>query len=359
MGTTKILVIAEAGVNHNGSLDTAFKLIDAAKEAGADVVKFQTFRAETLASRQAPKATYQLATTDAKQTQFEMLKELELSEKMHVELIRHCRKTGIEFLSTAFDEESLGLLIDKFDVGYVKIPSGEITNGLLLLKAAASSKPVIISTGMCALADIESALGVLAFGLLTPAAMPSLAAFETAYFSNEGRALLSQRITLLHCTTAYPTPFEHVNLKVMDTLRQCFNVKVGLSDHTPGIAVAIAAAARGASVIEKHFTLDKNLPGPDHKASLEPAELTAMVTSIRQVELSLGEPHKVPTAADLKNRPIARKSLVAREAIKKGETFTVKNLGSKRPGTGLSPLYYWEWLGKVARCDFAKDEVIS
>lgn len=359
MTSNHTYIIAEAGVNHNGSLALAKQLIDVAAEAGADAVKFQTFRAERLVSKSAPKAEYQTKTTDVSESQFEMIKKLELDETAHRLLIEHCRKRGIQFLSTPFDLESIDLLTNIFDLPILKLPSGEITNAPLLLKAAQTGKPVILSTGMSTLGEIESALGVLAFGYIEDAGSPSLEAFQKAFCSERGQRTLKEKVTLLHCTTEYPAPFNEVNLKAMDTMRNAFGLPVGFSDHTSGISIAVGAVARGAAAIEKHFTLDRNLPGPDHKASLEPHELKSMIELIRQVEISLGSGLKLPAMSELKNIQIARKSLVAAKAIRKGEMLTAGNIGVKRPGTGISPLFYWELLGKEANRDYSQDEMLD
>lgn len=351
-----IYIIAEAGVNHNGSLHQALKLVDAASDAGANAVKFQTFKAEKLVSSSAPKADYQISVTGSKESQFEMLKKLELDEMAHCELLRHCKERRIQFLSTPFDQESLDMLVRVIRVPIVKISSGEITNGPLLLQCARSGKPVILSTGMSTLDEIRTALGVLAFGYTEYRNRPSLAAFRSAYRSAAGQSVLKSKVILLHCTTEYPAAFKDVNLKAMETMRKAFDLPVGLSDHTIGIAVSIAAAALGARVIEKHFTLDRNLPGPDHKASLVPQELHTLVTSIRAVEEALGSSKKEPVRSELKIREVARKSLVALEDIRKGEAFTVGNLGYKRPGTGRSPLEYWQVLGKKSGKRYRKDD---
>lgn len=350
-------IIAEAGVNHNGSLDMAIKLAEVAAEAGADAVKFQTFKADKLVSRLAPKADYQTRTTDADESQHEMIRKLELDDHAHEILIEHCKVCDIEFLSTPFDLESLELLAVRFDLTRIKIPSGDITNAPLLLKIAQTGKPVILSTGMSTLGEIEDALGVLAFGYVGKG-NPAIAAFREAYCSAEGQTTLHDKVTLLHCTTEYPAPFEDVNLKVMDTLKIAFSLPVGYSDHTEGIAVPIAAVARGAVIIEKHFTLDRSLPGPDHKASLEPAELKQMVTAIRVVEQALGTGRKCPTLSERKNIGVARKSLVAACTIRAGEPFTDENLTVKRPGSGLSPMKYWKLLGRKAAQNFSDDEEI-
>jgi len=354
-----IYIIAEAGVNHNGSLNMAIQLIDLAAEAGADAVKFQTFKADQVVSRTAPKAEYQTKVTNVDESQYEMLKKLELDEPAHQKIVEYCSKKGIQFLSTPFDLESLDMLTNKFNLPRLKLPSGDITNAPLLLKAARSGKPIILSTGMSTLGEIETALGVLAFGYTQVNEIPSLKAFQEAYRSEAGQTALREKVVLLHCTTEYPAPFEDVNLRSMDTLRAAFGLPVGYSDHTPGIAVAIASAARGAVIIEKHFTLNRNLPGPDHKASLEPGELKTMVQSIRQVEAALGSSLKFPSPSEIKNMPVARKSIVAAKEIKKGDLLTEENITVKRPGSGISPMNYWQLTGTVADRDYNKDEMVS
>jgi N-acetylneuraminate synthase len=353
-----VFIIAEAGVNHNGSLEMARQLIEVAVAAGADAVKFQTFTAEKVISRFAHKAEYQKQTTDPRETQLEMVRKLEMDPVAHEQLIACCRGKKIEFMSTPFDLDSVDLLA-RLGVSRLKIPSGEITNAPLLLRIAQTGLPAIMSTGMSTLGEVEAALGVLAFGYLEWKEKPSKTGFQRALGEPKGLRILRERITLLHCTTEYPAPFMDVNLRAMDTLAGAFGLPVGYSDHTPGIAIAIAAAARGAVVIEKHFTLDKSLPGPDHQVSLEPSELTAMVKGIRQVEVALGSPCKLPAASELKNREMARKSLVATRRIRKGECFSEDNLTSKRPGNGISPLHYWDWIGRVAEKDFQPDEIIQ
>lgn len=354
-----VIVIAEAGVNHNGSVDSALHLIDAAREAGANAVKFQSFKAERLASASAPKASYQVRTTGSAGNQFDMLRRLQLSESDQHRLAEHCKACDIEFLSSAFDIESLVFLVRDLGMNRIKVPSGEIVNAPLLLEAARLGKPVILSTGMSTLDDIEQALGVLAFGYGTSLQPPSVQAFAAAYRDTGSRAHLNQNVTLLHCTTEYPAPFDEVNLRAMETMRKTFGLPVGCSDHTTGVAVAVAAVALGAGVIEKHFTLDRTLPGPDHKASLEPSELKAMTQAIREVESALGAASKQPTDSELKNRPIVRCSLVAARDIEQGEKFSPDNLTIKRPGTGISPLHYWDWLGRPAQRRYAKDELLE
>ena len=331
----KTLIIAEAGVNHNGDLALARQLVDVAAKAGADLVKFQTFSADRLVTAHARKADYQTKTTNAGESQHSMIRRLELTREMHEVLIDHCKSRGIQFFSTGFDSESIDLLVE-LGLDRFKIPSGEITNLPYLRHVGHYGKPVILSTGMATLGEIEAALDVL----------------EHAGTSRDG-------ITVLHCNTEYPTPMADVNLRAMLTIRDAFCVAVGYSDHTSGIEVAIAAVAMGATVIEKHFTLDCTLPGPDHKASLEPDELKAMVTAIRNIEQALGDGIKRPSPSETKNKPIARKSLVAACAIRAGEVFTEINLAVKRPGTGLSPMRWDEVIGRKAPHDFAAYDLIE
>lgn len=333
--THRTLIIAEAGVNHNGDLGLARQLIDAAAEAGADLVKFQTFNASRQVTLTAKKADYQTQTTDGKESQHDMLRRLELTEAMHHELIAYCVTRNIGFFSTGFDIESIDLLRSLGQVHF-KIPSGEITNLPYLRHIGQLGKSVILSTGMATLSDIEAAIDVL-----------------------EQAGTPRAKITILHCTTEYPTPMAEVNLRAMQTIQAAFSVAVGYSDHTQGIEVAIAAVAMGATVIEKHFTIDRNLPGPDHQASLEPSELKAMVTAIRNIEVALGDGIKRLTPSEAKNRPIARKSLVANQAIKAGEVLGAQNMTTKRPGTGVSPMRWDEVLGRIATRDFAADELIE
>jgi N-acetylneuraminate synthase len=351
-------IIAEAGVNHNGDIEMAKLLTEIAAEAGADAVKFQTFKAEKVISKHAPKAEYQKKTTNEIESQLDMVKSLELDEDAHRILIEHCQSRNVEFLCTPFDLDSIDLLAHKLNLPRIKIPSGEITNGSYLLHVAKTGKPVILSTGMSTLGEVETALSVLAFGYLAKHDKPSLEKFRDAFCSEAGRETLEEKVTLLHCTTEYPAPFEEVNLRAMSTMRTAFGLSVGLSDHTPGIVVPIAAVALGAIVIEKHFTLDRNLPGPDHKASLEPDELKAMVTAIRNIKAAMGNGQKVPMSSELKNRDIARKSLVAAKQIYMGEKFSSSNLNMKRPGKGLSPMKYWELIGEISKKDYDTDELI-
>ncbi|MBL1241823.1 MAG: N-acetylneuraminate synthase [OCS116 cluster bacterium] len=329
-----VFIIAEAGVNHNGSLDLAKQLIDVAALAGVDAVKFQTFKAENLVSKNAQKAEYQKQTTDGEETQFEMIKKLELDVAAHDELIAYCATKNIMFLSTPFDLDSISLL-DKLGMNIFKIASGEITNLPYLRKIGGLNKQVILSTGMANMSEIKAALDVL---------------------TNAGTD--KQNITILHANTMYPTPMQDVNLKAMNTIGTEFDIAFGYSDHTLGIEVDIAAVAMGASVIEKHFTLDKNMAGPDHKASLEPDELIAMTAAIRNIELALGSAIKRPSPSEQPNMAIARKSLVANGNIKAGEVFTAQNLAIKRPGTGINPMLWDEYIGQVASQDYQADELI-
>ena len=331
----RVLIIAEAGVNHNGDLKLAKKLINAAAEAGADLVKFQTFNADRLSTSTAKKAFYQTQATDSRESQHEMLRRLELTEDMHKELIAHCAARNIGFFSTGFDIKSVDLLLS-FGQNHFKIPSGEITNLPYLRHIGQLGRPVNLSTGMATMDEIGSAIRIL-----------------------ENSGTPKTTITVLHCTTEYPTPMPEVNLRAMISIRDKFEVKVGFSDHTLGIEVAIAAVAMGATLIEKHFTLDRNLLGPDHKASLEPSELKSMVTAIRNIEVALGDGIKRPTPSEAKNIPIVRKSIVASKSIQLGEVFTTKNLTTKRPGTGISPMRFDEVLGKRARRNFAEDDLIE
>lgn len=333
---SKVLIIAEAGVNHNGSLDLAKKLVDEAANAGVDIIKFQTFKAEKLVSKSAKQAEYQQRNIGkTNDSQYSMLKKLELNASQHEELIAYCQKKKIRFFSTAFDMDSIEYL-HSLNLGLWKIPSGEITNYPYLKKIAQYGEPTILSTGMCELSDIEAAIHVLL---------------------NNG--LQKKHITVLHCNTEYPTPMKDVNLKAMLEIEKKFGVRVGYSDHTEGIEVPIAAVALGAMIIEKHFTLDKNMEGPDHKASLEPYELRAMVKAIRNIEEALGDGHKTVSNSEKKNIEIARKSIVAACPIRKGEILTDKNLSIKRPGNGISPMRWEEVIGTRAIRDYQEEEMIE
>lgn len=331
----RTLVIAEAGVNHNGDIDLAFKLVDAAARAGADMVKFQTFRAQNLVTRGARKAGYQERQTGTGESQLDMLRRLELDESSHRGLLAHCKASGIGFLSTGFDSQSVDLLLE-LGVDWLKIPSGEITNLPYLRHIGGAGRQVILSTGMADQDETGQALAAL-----------------------EAAGTPRSAITVLHCTTEYPAPMASVNLRAMLTLRDAFGVRVGYSDHTRGIEVAVAAVALGACVIEKHFTLDRGLPGPDHQASLEPDELAAMVSSIRNVEVALGDGVKRASEFELANRDVVRRSLVALRPIRSGESFSAENVAAKRPGTGLSPMRWDDIMGRKASRDFVVDEMIE
>lgn len=335
MNNKSTIIIAEAGVNHNGSIELAKKLIDVAVAAGSDFVKFQTFKAETLVTQTADKAEYQKEITKTGESQFVMIKKLELDRKTHEELIDYCKIKDIQFLSTAFDHDSIDLL-DELNIPLLKIPSGEITNLPYLRHIGKMGKPIIMSTGMSTLDEVHNALNIL-------------------IESGAGK----EQITILHCNTEYPTPMEDVNLKAMLTIKDELGVKIGYSDHTLGIEVPIAAVAMGATVIEKHFTLDMNMSGPDHAASLEPEELKAMVTAIRNIEKAMSDGIKKPSSSETKNISVARKSIVAKMPIKKGELFTEENLTVKRPGTGISPMEWDRLIGKRSNIAYTTDDFIE
>ena len=328
----RVFIIAEAGVNHNGSIDNAIKLIDEASRCGVDAIKFQTFKAEKLVCKNAQKAEYQINNSEIEENQFEMLKKLELDMDIHRILIEHCRQKNIMFLSTPFDLDSIDEL-ESLGMPIFKIPSGEITNYPYLKKVASLNKPIIISTGISTLGEIEEALDIL-------------------YENN------AEDITVLHCNTEYPTLMEDVNLRAMKTIESAFKVKVGYSDHTNGIEISIAAVALGASIIEKHFTLDKNMIGPDHKSSLNPVELEQMVKSIRNIELALGDGVKKPSKSELKNKNVVRKSIVADRSIKKGDIILESDITVKRPANGISPMRWNEVIGSIATKNYEKDEFI-
>lgn len=331
----KTVIIAEAGVNHNGDIQLAKNLIDVAAEAGVNYVKFQTFNSKELVSKNAQKATYQKENTnDTSESQLAMLKKLELSKEMHLELINHCNSKNINFLSTGFDSESIDFL-NELNIDLFKIPSGEITNLPYLRKIGSLGKPIIISTGMADINEIGDAINVLAKS-----------------------GANNSDITVLHCNTEYPTPMKDVNLLAMNTIKNTFDIAVGYSDHTLGIEIPIAAVALGATVIEKHFTLDRTMEGPDHKASLEPEELKAMVKGIRNIEKALGHGRKEPSESEKKNKEIARKSIVARTVINKGDVFNENNITVKRPGSGISPMLWDKIVGKVATKDYEEDDLI-
>jgi N-acetylneuraminate synthase len=356
----KTFIIAEAGVNHNGDPDLAIKLIDAASNAGADAVKFQIFNPENIATKDASKASYQKVLTDKKESQLNMLRNLVLPNQTYKDLAAYAKERNIEFLCTAFDMQSLDFLVNSVGVEKLKIPSGEITNGPFLLSHALTKKQLIVSTGMTTINEIKEALSVIAFGYIdeTKGCIPTNNDFNEAYASKSGQKILKEKVTLLHCTSEYPAPLNEVNLKAMNTISDTFGMNIGYSDHTEGINVSIAAVAMGAKVIEKHFTLDKTLSGPDHKASLEPDELTEMILSIRELEEIMGNGLKKPTSSEFKNRSVARKSLVANTRIRKGEKFTEKNLTAKRPGIGLSPMDYWLKIGEESSENYSPDDLI-
>ena len=353
-------IIAEAGVNHNGSRDRALALVEAAARAGADVVKFQSFRADRLVTGTAATARYQKAAIGSDQSQYDMLRALELSEADEAVIANACKRAGITFMSTPFDAESATHLVKTIGVATLKVGSGDLTNAPFLLHLARFDLPIVLSTGMSTLNDIEAALAVLAFGFINPGTgTPS--AYDLSGALNDPRAwpALREKIVLLHCTTEYPASPASVNLRAMATMREAFGLPVGFSDHTQGIHIPVAAVALGASVVEKHFTLDRNLPGPDHRASLEPSELAAMITAIRDIEQAMGDGRKVPAKEEMANAPIARRSLVTLKPVRRGEVFTADNLGVKRPGSGVPPTRYWDFLGKPSDRDYAADEMIA
>ncbi|GAA5132110.1 N-acetylneuraminate synthase [Thalassotalea piscium] len=359
------LIIAEAGVNHNGDEKLAYQLVDAAVAAGVDIVKFQTFKAKNLVTQHAQQAQYQQTNTNKEQSQYQLLKQLELTFESHKSVKNYCDQKGIEYLSTAFDSESLRFLVDEMQLKRLKIPSGELTNSPFILEHALTGCDLIVSTGMATLVEIRQALGVIAYGYLhSEKRIPtsqnlSAEDFSQAFASKEGQQLLLDKVVLLHCTTEYPAPFNEVNLNVLDTLDTTFKLTVGYSDHTQGIIIPIAAVAKGAQVIEKHFTLSRALEGPDHQASIEPDELIAMVEAIRVTEKALGSVIKKPSLSELKNRDIVRKSLVAIVPIAKGDVLSQENVGIMRPGNGISPTNYWRVLGKTSKKTFNSGDLIE
>ena len=328
----RALIIAEAGVNHNGSIEIAKKLVDTAKECGADIVKFQTAKLDSLASKHAQMAEYQKKNTGTEESQKDMLKKLLLDYESFIEIAEYCKEKKIEFLSTPFDIESIYFLAPM--VKFWKVPSGEVTNYPYLIEIAKTGKPVVLSTGMSTIDEVEAAYELL-------------------------RKNGSGEITLLHCTTEYPAPIEDVNLRAMNTLKEKFECNVGYSDHTSGIDIPIVAVAMGATIIEKHFTLDRNMEGPDHKASLEPNDLSKMVKAIRRIEIAMGDGKKEPSEAEKGNKAVARKSIVAKKDIRKGEIFSNENITTKRPGSGINPMRWEEILGTTAKRDFMEDELIE
>ncbi|NMM45588.1 N-acetylneuraminate synthase [Rhodospirillaceae bacterium KN72] len=357
--TETCFVIAEAGVNHNGSFERAAELVVQAAKAGADAVKFQTFKSESVVTANARKAEYQIANTHEEGNQIDMIRKLELSFDDFRRLAALSADHGIEFMSTAFDPDSLNFLVTDIGVKRLKIPSGEMTNGPYLLSCARHRLPMIVSTGMCNLQEVEAALDVIAYGLTCDDMPDGIAAVAGASKTTDGKAALQRLVTLLHCTTEYPAPVADVNLRAMDTMAAHFGLPAGYSDHTQGIVIPVAAVARGAVMIEKHFTLDRSLPGPDHAASLEPSELGEMVAAIRMVNLSLGDGRKAPAESERKNIPIARRSLVAARQIRKGDVFTEDMLFAKRPATGRSPMVFWDVVGTTSNRDYDPDDQID
>jgi N-acetylneuraminate synthase len=356
----RTLIIAEAGVNHNGDPARALALVDAAARAGTDIVKFQSFRADRLATSEAAKASYQKATTGSRQSQLEMLRALELSEDDEGRIAAACARANITYMSTPFDADSATHLVRRIGVTTLKVGSGDLTNAPLLLHLARFKLPIILSTGMATLAEVEQALGVIAFGYFGDAIVrPTPADLANVLLDRATWTELRAKVTLLHCTTEYPADPQSINLRAMATLRDAFGLPVGFSDHSRGIHVAPAAVALGATVVEKHLTLDRNLPGPDHRASIEPDEMATMVASIRDVEAALGDGRKVPAPEELANRTVARRSLVAVRPVRRGEHFTEDNLGVKRPGDGIPPIEYWSYLGRTAERDYAANEALE
>lgn len=359
MTSSGTYIIAEIGVNHNGSVELATDMIVAAAAAGADAVKFQTFNAADLVAKHAVKAEYQKRDDDPDESQLQMLSRLQLPEADYAQIVSAADKAGVDFLSSSFDHDSLIFLIESLGLATIKFASGELTNLPLLLEAGRRADHLILSTGMSTLKEVRLALSVVAFAKLTPDGLPDGEKFRKAYECAEGQLILSRSVTLLHCTSQYPAPIDQVNLRAMSEMERVFNVAVGYSDHTDGIEVAVAAVARGATMLEKHFTLNRGLPGPDHKASLEPDQFEAMVNQIRIVERALGSNRKEPQRTEMELRKVARKSLVALKTIKLGEPLSVENLGVKRPGDGISPSRYWEFLGHIACRDYQPDDHIE
>ena|SRR3990167_2516085 len=352
-----VYIIAEAGVNHNQNRDMAFKLVDAAADCGVDAVKFQTFKAAKLAHKKVEKAHYQKLNTDANESQFEMLAKLELPESWYKELQEHARNKGIEFLSTAFDEASLYFL-QSLNLPLYKVPSGELTNAPLLWRFAQTEKPLIISTGMATLSEVEQALAIITHGLVSVEEPQNMHNIWTCWSDPELRKRLIGHVTLLHCTSQYPTPWHEVNLRAMDTLVSAFGLEVGYSDHTDGIMMPIAAVARGATVIEKHFTLDKTLPGPDHCASIEVNELKQLVANIRALELALGSGIKAPQASEWDTRKIVRQSVVAANTLQVGKIIERSDLTTARTGEGISASMIWDLVGKACQKSYEVGEAI-
>ena len=353
------LIIAEAGVNHNGSEDIAFDLIDVAHAAGADIVKFQTFKSSDLVTQNAKKAQYQSINTKNDVSQLKMLKDLELPYSSFKKLANYCDDLRIEFLSTAFDKTSLDFLVNDIGMRRLKIPSGELNNAPFILDHARTGMSIILSTGMSNLNEIKMALGVIAFGYIGDERTPSIQSFEEAFNSIEGKNILKEKVHLLHCTSEYPAPLEEVNLNAIQLLKKEFGLKIGYSDHTLGIDVALGAVALGAEVIEKHFSLSRDSEGPDHRASLEPDELSLMISKIRQMEIALGKEEKIRTSSESKNLKIVRKSIVAEKTINPGDQFSSLNISIKRPGVGMQPISFWDLLSKKSSKKYKPGDLID
>jgi N-acetylneuraminate synthase len=355
----KTFIIAEAGVNHNGSMKLAHELVDAAISAGADAVKFQSFIASAIVTADASKAEYQIVNTGSSESQLKMLQSLELSQQQQRELHEYCKNRRIQFLSTPFDSMSLNFLTKNLGLRTIKVGSGELTNAPFLLEVAQSADKIILSTGMSTIDEVAEALGVIAFAMTAPAtAKPSKSSMTSAFESSDGKKAISERVILLHCTTDYPTRPVDVNLKAMLTLGDKFSCQIGFSDHSVGVHLAVAAVAMGATIIEKHLTTSRALPGPDHQASLEPNEFKNLVSQIRELEDALGNGEKFPTEVEIQNKKVARRSIVAAKQIKVGDVFTKDNIVIKRPGTGRSPIDYWSLLDTKATRDIAENEII-
>ena len=352
-----VFIIAEAGVNHNGNLSMAYKLVDAAKNAGANAIKFQIFQSENLVTHKLLKASYQQKNQSNSDSQFSMLKKLEMPFRNFKKLKLYSDKKGIQFLSTAFDNESLDYLINTISVQKLKISSGDLSNAPLLLRSAQSKKDIILSTGMSNLDEIKQALGVIAFGL-TSSKKPSIVGFKNAFSSEVGQNALKQKVTLLHCTSEYPAPYKEINLNAITTIMDKFKIPVGYSDHSQGRVASIAAVTLGANILEKHFTLDRSLEGPDHKASLEPKELMKFVKDIRIAEISLGSSIKEAQPSELENIQFSRRFIVASKDISIGDVFTEENLTLKRAGNGINPINYWELIGKRSNKSYKMDDSI-
>lgn len=356
---SRTYIIAEAGVNHNGDLDKAFMLVEKAKDIGADAVKFQMFNAENLVTQAAEQADYQKKSAQGYENQYAMLKALELSSDSFKLLADKAKQLSIDFIVTPFCLNSLNVLIDEFETPYIKISSGDITHGPLLLAAAKAGKKIILSTGMSLLTEVEQALKILAFGYCSSESYPTSKELNKVFAQSNTWDVLKKNVTILHCTSEYPAPYEEINLKAMDTLRSAFGLSVGLSDHSPGITVSLAAAAREACMLEKHFTLDKNLPGPDHKASLDVDEFKALVIGVRQIEKALGHDRKIITSSESNNQSLVRRSIVAKHDINKNDLYSDNNLSFKRPATGRSPMHYWDLIGQEANKTYLVNEVIE